>query len=103
MQIVICSLRWTFGCGLCKQDLKICKNFKILFCRSLLPDLLRKSLLDVVGGLQENKKTFVTHVAVSCVKSAFTNDTLLPIITGEILRVLTANNYKWDIENTYCQ
>ena len=56
--------------------------------------MLRKSLLNVVSGLQENKKTFVTHVAVSCIKSAFTNDTLLPIITGEIMRILTANNYR---------
>ena len=68
--------------------------------------MLRNSLLNVASGLQENKKTFVTHVALSCIKSAFTNDTLLPIITGEILtiltaiitgeilRILTANNYR---------
>ncbi|XP_052061869.1 uncharacterized protein LOC127701936 [Mytilus californianus] len=47
---------------------------------SLLPDLLRKSLLDVAACLEKNKDTFVIFVAAESIKTVFTKDILISVV-----------------------
>ncbi|CAC5389107.1 unnamed protein product [Mytilus coruscus] len=47
---------------------------------SLLPDLLRKSLLDVAACLEKNKDTFVIFVAAESIKTVFAKDILIPVV-----------------------
>ncbi|CAG2240558.1 unnamed protein product [Mytilus edulis] len=47
---------------------------------SLLPDLLRKSLLDVAAGLEKNKDSFVIYVAAESIKTVFKKDILNPVV-----------------------
>lgn len=56
--------------------------------RSLLPDLLRKSLLDVAACLEKNKDPFVIYVAAESIKTVFKKDILNPVVFGKMYKII---------------
>lgn len=61
------------------------------YCRSLLSDLLRKALLDVVVGMARNGDQLVLYIGLEVVKSVFGQETLISIVTGENLTYVWKN------------